>query len=1692
LIFNQISSVSSGSSSATSAFGIFWLFCSPAYAGLKPGVHFTKEEFMRRSADLFRSALAAIAIAIPLFSQTTPPDTIRDGTLAGWVRDSSGTPVAGAVLELIAVGGTVMRTAMTQTNGTFLIPQVPSQPRCMRVSSTGYPTQYWSSLAIPTLRPSINGIFQVPANDTLRLYMTLVSSPEPGDTTIQPGPDTGYIPGYAKGSISGKVTLRATNGAPLAGIAVAAIPVGQANPVMSYSPMMRSSMTDAQGQYAIPTVPMGDYFIQARAPDTANLVPQYYYLADNQSVARSLHVDTTNITGIDFQLRQGGVIKGSVRDANGAMISGDQISVTITNENFYANVMADAAGNFMCKGLPTGRYSLYAGGGRYLPAGQQTPQQFDVTEGQETVAPALRLVAGAVFSGRWVYPSTWKDTFVAAPRRNFQLCLFPEILPAQSAGDTMLWPSSGVGTFPMSSDSFVSYACLPGNWRVMVMPPVRGQTAFDQAAGKSIIPGAGFTFLAGAPSLTLSQPVYLRSPDTARLGSVVLRPGFSVRASVLADNAASGSVPPANAHITVMVREGSMLYPVSQESALMDGTFELPGLVDNQDYYVYVHADGFPSQFWNGQSTTALPQSPYHFSSAAFAGMMIRLSSNPSGYTPSGPNPVPGPVYGNEPVSTWAEYDSLGKPWIKIRIDSTTSLDSIKLYSRDLNGITNLVYQTVTRGPSGARLAEFKWQEYRDLRAMSYHYVAVASGAGIKMRSRVFDADVRNSRILPGDSLWAFAFGSPEGVEVLWGAGRSVITDCDSGDSIVLLKRTQGTTNWSAAGSWSLCSNMLTDWRWDRSTDSGKTFEYLVTWRKAGTAQILRSSPIISFAVNAAFLSLAHRGKTLLVGAGQQYATIQAAVNAASTYDRIEVLSGTYVENVSLNGKALCIEGRWSNGEPPVVNGGQGAAFTVPFVSAYWWWDRPRISGLKIVGATGIAAKSDIAADQCLFDNCQVAISMLPDSATLAQAAMADVFSRNSISATAWGCTFVSKTTGRLVARLSGRCASAASDTICDFYSLVPRFTAAADFHAENSIVAFYGTAVLPVVAPRPCFADFDRCVFWQTAKTSPSTVQTRTIFETDPQFIDTGNYFMPADSRVRYLAGPLDPIGYDVRRLDQSGGGGSGTGQTPSMVLGFKTAIAGLHAIALTWTPLAASEGVDHYVIFRLAADTSLFYPDQGQWQYRPAANGGSPPPSLATAVRSWYLDTTVEIGRKYIYAVAAVDSGGNLGRMDMPYPPSITSYIVEISYDAFANATVRALKGGQWHMVGAWGMDTTVFGQSTNRQLFRWDDAQPEDKLMSQFVATDRILPGEGCWFYSESDTMLTVNRAAFSRLVQNGGSYSLHLIKGLTGWHQIASPYPFPVAPSWLSTMRAYEWIAAERRYQSTTVLNPWSAVWVYAERDTTIVIDGAVAQSKTPALSKIKRGDGWELQVTLIGDSSSDFDNYCGVLSSGAAEITTRNDPEPPRAFDYAQLYFVRSDRDSTGPQRLARQYKTAASPLAVRLQWNVAIAPSFSAEKVRISGFEEVPSDVSLFWVTPDSIIDIRTASEILVPAHDQTSYAVIVASANKLDKALFSGRFDVRGAYPNPFRSLTTVQFVVPYQWSGTRMQDGGARITLCIYDLTGRSVSTLFSGTLKAGIYRKTWNGRDAYGRNLPAGMYFAKLKSGKFEKTVQMIRVR
>ena len=80
---------------------------------------------------------------------------------------------------------------------------------------------------------------------------------------------------------------------------------------------------------------------------------------------------------------------------------------------------------------------------------------------------------------------------------------------------------------------------------------------------------------------------------------------------------------------------------------------------------------------------------------------------------------------------------------------------------------------------------------------------------------------------------------------------------------------------------------------------------------------------------------------------------------------------------------------------------------------------------------------------------------------------------------------------------------------------------------------------------------------------------------------------------------------------------------------------------------------------------------------------------------------------------------------------------------------------------------------------------------------------------------------------------------------------------------------------------------------------------------------------------------------------------------------------------------------------------------------------------------------------------------------------------------PQPYRAGGRIEF---------SLRDPGG-VELTIYDSAGRRVTVLHRGSYAAGRHAVSWDGRDATGRRVPAGVYFCRLSAGTFAAAQRVV---
>jgi len=90
--------------------------------------------------------------------------------------------------------------------------------------------------------------------------------------------------------------------------------------------------------------------------------------------------------------------------------------------------------------------------------------------------------------------------------------------------------------------------------------------------------------------------------------------------------------------------------------------------------------------------------------------------------------------------------------------------------------------------------------------------------------------------------------------------------------------------------------------------------------------------------------------------------------------------------------------------------------------------------------------------------------------------------------------------------------------------------------------------------------------------------------------------------------------------------------------------------------------------------------------------------------------------------------------------------------------------------------------------------------------------------------------------------------------------------------------------------------------------------------------------------------------------------------------------------------------------------------------------------------------------------------------------------FKVYNNYPNPFNPSTTLSYVIPEN----------SFVTITIYDVLGREVSTLMNNYQDAGFRTVIWNSTNNQGNPVSAGVYFYQVRAGSGIQTNKMLLLK
>jgi len=125
-----------------------------------------------------------------------------------------------------------------------------------------------------------------------------------------------------------------------------------------------------------------------------------------------------------------------------------------------------------------------------------------------------------------------------------------------------------------------------------------------------------------------------------------------------------------------------------------------------------------------------------------------------------------------------------------------------------------------------------------------------------------------------------------------------------------------------------------------------------------------------------------------------------------------------------------------------------------------------------------------------------------------------------------------------------------------------------------------------------------------------------------------------------------------------------------------------------------------------------------------------------------------------------------------------------------------------------------------------------------------------------------------------------------------------------------------------------------------------------------------------------------------------------------------------------------------------------------------------------------------SASDGAAPNGEVDDYRIVIDEGRSgTPDREFPRFFRLYSCVPNPFNPAATIRFDLPE----------AAPVCLIVHDVAGRRVRTLLAGEpMAAGRCAAVWLGRDDAGREVPAGVYFYRLRAGGFGDTRRMTLVK
>ena len=257
------------------------------------------------------------------------------------------------------------------------------------------------------------------------------------------------------------------------------------------------------------------------------------------------------------------------------------------------------------------------------------------------------------------------------------------------------------------------------------------------------------------------------------------------------------------------------------------------------------------------------------------------------------------------------------------------------------------------------------------------------------------------------------------------------------------------------------------------------------------------------------------------------------------------------------------------------------------------------------------------------------------------------------------------------------------------------------------------------------------------------------------------------------------------------------------------------------------------------------------------------------------------------------------------------------------------------------------------------------------------------------------------------------------------------------------------------------------------------------------------------------------NVDGAIRGGAvvADVNSSGSLKVVVVTNSGKVYFLNADGTDLPNTPVNANCTVESSPVVAKFDGDNYAGVIFgdttgSLHSVRADGTESpnfpIPIGGNLKVCAALADIDFDNDIDIVIPTDRGFTVIDIKRSAQSYDWPCHMGTYNragnimqytneddpvipvfdtaLNGNYPNPFNPSTTISFSL----------ENKAQVSLTIYNQRGQKVRDLINETMPAGNHYLTWNGTDNNGDTVSSGIYYYRMKSGKYSSTRKMIMMK